>query len=61
MFVYFFQTILPANENAAIGIYVCLCIVSIIGSLLLPIETRGRAMKVRKKKLCIVLLNIVSK
>ena len=46
---FFFQTILPANENIAIGIYVCLSVVSIIASLLLPIETRGRPMKVRKE------------
>ena len=45
-FVFLLQTILPANENVAIGIYIFISIVTMIGSLLLPIETKGRPMKV---------------
>jgi len=41
------MTILPADENVAIGIYVCVSVVTMIAALLLPIETKGRAMRVR--------------
>ena len=40
------QTILPANENAAIGIYVCLSAVTMVAAILLPIETKGRVLMV---------------
>ena len=40
------QTIAPYNENIAIGLCMGLGVIATVASLLLPVETKGRALRV---------------
>jgi len=46
----FRQKILPADENAAVGIHVYLSVVTMVAAILLPIETKVQAMRVSYMK-----------
>jgi len=40
------QTIAPYNENIAIGLCLGLAVIATVACLLLPVETKGRALRV---------------